>query len=153
MSRLEALYVVPRAGGRPVRRADVFARAGLGLDGDHHQAQPNLFAFAAPAEDQLTLIEAEAIEALARDHGIVLDPGDARRNLVTRGVRLNDLVGRTFRIGAVRARGVERADPCLHLEQLTQPGVLRGLVDRGGLRAEILSDGRLHEGDPIVLEG
>jgi MOSC domain-containing protein YiiM len=152
MSRIDSIFVTQRGGGRPVRKPYVTARAGLGLDGDRHQGQPALFPHAVPVEDQLTLIEAEALDALLAEHGIALGPGEHRRNFVTRGVRLNDLVGRTFRIGAIRARGVERCDPCLHLEQLTKPGVLRGLVDRGGLRAEILTDGVVHEGDPLTPE-
>jgi MOSC domain-containing protein YiiM len=148
MPHIEAIFVVPERGARPVRRPSVHAVAGRGLDGDHNQAPPTLFGGGKP-EEQLTLIEAEALEALARDHGIALGDGESRRNLVTRGIDLDTLIGHTFQVGAVRARGIERCDPCRHLEKLTRPGVLRGLVDRGGLRAEILSDGDIAEGDGI----
>ncbi len=150
-ARVEAIFLIAESGGRPVRHAEVRAVAGRGLEGDHNLAPPTLFGAGKP-EENLTLIEAEALAALAKDHGIELGPGESRRNLVTRGVALNELVGRTFRVGEVRARGVERCDPCRHLEKLTRPGVLRGLVDRGGLRAEVLTDGVIREGDPIVLE-
>ncbi|MDP2307273.1 MAG: MOSC domain-containing protein [Pseudomonadota bacterium] len=151
-AHVEAIFLFPVKGGAPVRHPSACAVAGRGLDGDHHQSPATLFGIDHEPENQLTLIRAEALEALARDQGRPLPPGASRRNLVTRGVDLNALVGRTFRIGAVRARGCERCDPCSHLEDLTRPGVLRGLVDRGGLRAEILSDGEIHEGDPIVVE-
>ncbi|MDP2315126.1 MAG: MOSC domain-containing protein [Pseudomonadota bacterium] len=151
MAHLEAIFLFPVRGGAPVRRPSARAVAGRGLDGDHHQADLTLFGDNKP-ENQLTLIEAEALDALARRQGTPLPPGTSRRNLVTRGIGLNALVGRTFRIGELRARGLERCDPCSHLEALTRPGVLRALVNRGGLRAEVLTDGVLREGDPIVVE-
>jgi MOSC domain-containing protein YiiM len=80
----------------------------------------------------------------------LLDPVETRRNLLTSGVALNDLVGKEFQIGAVRLKGVRLAEPCNHLERLTQPGVLKGLVHRAGLRADILDEGVLRVGDAIV---
>ncbi len=153
MAHVEAIFLVPVRGGAAVRHPSVRAVAGRGLDGDHRQAPLTLFGIDHAPEKQLTLIEAEALDALACGPDGPLPPGASRRNLVTRGVRLNDLVGRTFRVGAVRARGIERCDPCSHLEELTRPGVLRALVNRGGLRAEVLTDGVLREGDAIVVEG
>ena len=97
----------------------------------------------------LTLIEAEAIEGLASENGIELDLGEARRNVVTRGIGLNDLVGKPFRVGAVRCVGIEPCDPCRHLERLTKPGVLKGLAGRGGLRADVVSGGEIAVGDPV----
>ena len=97
----------------------------------------------------LTLVEAEAVEGLAEDTGIVLEPRETRRNVVTRGIALNDLVGRRFRVGAVECYGVELCEPCSHLESLTQPGVLRGLVHRAGLSADVLSGGEIAVGDPV----
>ena len=89
----------------------------------------------------LTLIEAEAIEGLARDTGIELAPGEARRNVVTRGIALNDLVGKRFLVGETECLGQRLCDPCSHLERSTEPGVLKGLDNRGGLRADILQGG------------
>jgi MOSC domain-containing protein YiiM len=97
------------------------------------------------------LIEAEALEGLIRDYGIAISPGDSRRNVVTRNVPLNHLVDREFLIGNVRLRGTRLCEPCAHLEKLTERGALRGLVRRGGLRAEILSGGTIRVGDPITL--
>jgi len=148
MARVEAIYLYPERGGPPSRQPSAHAVAGLGLDGDHHQAQPSLFGLCEKPEKQLTLIEGESLDRLRPP----LAPGASRRNLVTRGVALNDLVGRNFRIGGVLARGIELCDPCLHLEELTRRGVLRALVNRGGLRAEILETGTLHEGDAIAVE-
>src|SRR5437867_11902380 len=95
-------------------------------------------------------MEAEAIEAMARNNELVFSPGDARRNVITRGVPLNHLVGREFVVSGVRLRGIRLCEPCSHLEGLTRRGVLAGLVHRGGLRAQILVGSEIRVGDPIV---
>jgi MOSC domain-containing protein YiiM len=105
-------------------------------------------------DGDITLVEAEAIEGLAEDTGIELGPGESRRQVLTRGIRLNDLVGRRFAVGEIECVGEELCHPCRHLEKLTHPGVLKGLVDRGGLRADIVSGGTLRVGDAVrALDG
>lgn len=105
-------------------------------------------------DGDITLVESEAIEGLAADTGIELGPGEARRQVYTRGIRLNDLVGRRFAVGEIECVGEELCHPCSHLEKMTQPGVLKGLVNRGGLRADIVSGGTLRVGDAVrALEG
>ena len=124
---------------------EIRAVAGKGLEGDRY--------FASDKEGggrHATLIELEAIEALEREHGLKLSPGDARRNIVTRGVAINDLLGREFLVGAVRMLGVKLSEPCAHLASLTDEKVLKGLVHRGGLRADILSDGMIRPGDVVA---
>ncbi|HEY6184582.1 MAG TPA: MOSC domain-containing protein [Terriglobales bacterium] len=87
------------------------------------------------------------------EHGIEIAPGDTRRNIVTRGMSLNDLVGQEFHIGEVRIRGLRLCEPCDHLAKLVgERKVLYGLVHKGGLRAEILTEGILHVGDAIGLD-
>jgi MOSC domain-containing protein YiiM len=98
----------------------------------------------------LTLIEAEALEGLRADTGIELSPAEVRRQVLTRGIRLNDLVGERFTVGEVVCVGQELCEPCNHLQGLTYPGVLRGLVHRAGLRADIVSGGRIAVGDTIL---
>jgi MOSC domain-containing protein YiiM len=142
--RVDAIYLVASHGARAVPSQRAAAVPGRGLRGDRH------FRPAATRGHDLTLIEAEAIEGLAADTGIELAPGESRRNVVTRGVALNELVGRRFRVGEVECRGEELCEPCRHLQSLTQPGVLRGLVHRGGLCAELLTEGELCVGDPVV---
>ena len=97
----------------------------------------------------LTLIDAEALEGLLEDTGIELSAAESRRQVLTRGVRLNDLVGRRFSVGEVECVGEEWCEPCSHLQAMTQPGVLRGLVHRAGLRADIVSGGRIAVGDMV----
>jgi len=98
----------------------------------------------------LTLIEAEALEALRSKTGMELSHQESRRNILTRGIRLNDLVGRRFRVGEVECEGVTLNEPCTHLEALTYPGVQDGLRSRGGLRADVLRGGTIAVGDEVV---
>jgi MOSC domain-containing protein YiiM len=99
----------------------------------------------------VTLIESEAIAALQRDYGIGIEAGTTRRNIVTRGVALNHLVGKEFYVGEVLLRGDRLCEPCAHMEKLTVKGALRGLVHRGGLRAEIVRGGIVRVSDSIKL--
>ena len=106
----------------------------------------------APAGTALTLIAAEAVEAMEREHGISIEPRESRRNVVTRGIDVNALVGKRFRIGEVECEGVELCEPCTTLEGMTKPGVIKGLAHRGGLNADILSDGAINVGDAVVAD-
>lgn len=127
------------------------ALAGRGLEGDRYAKNGGTFSAKPGTGRQITLIEAEAIEAYEAELGEPLSAAEARRNLVTRGVRLNDLVGREFLVGEVRVLGCRLCEPCAHLVRLTgKPQTLTGLANRGGLRAEILSDGVIRVGDRVV---
>ena len=122
----------------------VEAVAGAGLRGDRY------FEPGSAPEQQLTLIESEELERLAAEESIDLAPGESRRQLTTRGVRLNPLVGRRFRVGTVECRGIELCEPCNHLQTLTErPGLMRAAAHRAGLNAEILTDGEIAVGDLI----
>lgn len=123
---------------------------GCGLRGDRYERGEGTFSDPNGRGYDLTLVEAEALEALAAS-GVALAPAEARRNLVVRGIALDDLIGRRFRVGEVECFGQRRCEPCAHLERLTQPGVLRGLVHRGGLRADVLSSGEIHTGDRVEV--
>ncbi|HMS62775.1 MAG TPA: MOSC domain-containing protein [Solirubrobacteraceae bacterium] len=129
----------------PVHAVDrVEAVAGAGLRGDRY------FEPGADPERHLTLIESEELERLAAEDGIALAPGESRRQLTTRGVRLNPLVGRRFKVGVVECRGIELCEPCSHLQKLTgRAGLMRAAAHRAGLNAEILTDGEIAVGDVI----
>ena len=127
------------------------AVADHGLDGDRYAAKAGTFT---PGNDtargyDLTLIEAEVLDHLTLPEGRTLGYAEARRNIVTRGVDLNALVGRRFRVGSVECLGQRLCEPCSHLERLTSKGALRGLIHRGGLRADVLSDGEVRTGDLV----
>jgi MOSC domain-containing protein YiiM len=133
---VEGITLVLDSAGAIRRVESVGAEAGKGLEGDCH--------------DDLTLIAAEALEGLREDTGIELAGHDTRRNVLTRGIDLNALVGQRFKVGSVEAVGVELAEPCTKLRRLTgEPGVLRGLVHRGGLRADVVAGGEIAIGDEI----
>lgn len=127
------------------------AVVGRGLEGDRYFSKLGTYSNDPGSGRDVTLIEIEAIEALKRDYQIELEPSQARRNIVTQGVALNHLVDREFKIGDVILQGTRLCDPCSHLEKLTRKGVMRGLIHRGGLRAEIISGGTLRPGDPIII--
>ena len=147
---VEAIHIAAAA-GKPVRAVDgVRAIAGVGLEGDRYAYGLGHYDDARVSRD-LTLVEAEVIEELAEGHGIELGPGETRRNLTTRGVRLNSLLGRRFWVGDVLCEGTRLCEPCQYLAKLTAKPLLRVLVHRGGLRADILRGGSLSRGDRIRL--
>lgn len=127
------------------------ALEGLGLEGDRYFNGEGTFFGEGKSGQALTLIEAEALEGLQAETGIVLPAEEAGRNLVTRGVDLNALVGRRFLIGAVECVGDRLCDPCATLARRTDPGVLRGLANRGGLRADIVRGGDLVAGTELTV--
>ena len=128
---------------------EVRAVAGKGLQGDRYLNQTGKFSDRPGPARQLTLIELESLEALQRENATTLRPLESRRNIVTRGVPLNHLVDRRFRLGEVVARGIRLCEPCEYLEEITQKKVISGLIHRGGLRAEILEGGTVRIGDSI----
>ncbi len=144
------IYTAPEEGAPMEARDGVRAVAGVGLDGDRYATGEGKYTRSGDdGKRAITLIEREAVEAARREHEIDLEEGETRRNVVTEGVPLNHLVGRTFRVGDVVLRGFKLAEPCTYLEGLTRPGVRRALVHRAGIRAEILEGGTLRVGDQI----
>jgi MOSC domain-containing protein YiiM len=148
---VKSIYVAESARAPMCRIDSARAIPGAGLEGDRYAAGAGTFSEPKP-DRELTLIESEAIEALERDYGIRIEAGDARRNVVTCGVALNHLVGREFRIGEVRVRGLRLCEPCSHLEKLTGEALMKGLRHRGGLRAQILTAGMIRTGDAFGTE-
>jgi MOSC domain-containing protein YiiM len=146
-----SIHVAPKAGVPLEARSEVAAIAGRGLEGDRYFEGTGYWSKHAGVDREVTLIEIEAIEALSREKKIELAPGAARRNLVTRGVPLNHLVGREFEVGVVRLHGTRLCEPCQYLESLTAHGVLAGLMHRGGLRAKIMAGGAIQVGDVIAI--
>jgi MOSC domain-containing protein YiiM len=145
-----AIYVAPKSGEEMTPTDAVNAVAGRGFEGDRYFEKLGKYSDIPEPGRQVTLVEIEAIEAVQREHGITITPGDARRNVVTRGVSLNDLVGKEFRVGDATLVGVELCEPCAHLVSLIgDKKVLRALVHRGGIRADIVRSGPIQVGDPV----
>lgn len=149
---VEAIYRFADSGvpGELISSARLIA--GLGIDGDRYALGKGHFQSEGRWGQALTLIEAEAIERLASEHRVEMPVAQARRNIVTRDIDLNALMGKRFRIGGLLCQGSRLAEPCAWLQKTTPAGMLRGLVHRGGLRADILEDGIIQHGDAIVAE-
>lgn len=150
MGHVEHIHVAPyeSAPMQPVR--EVEAVKGVGLVGDrkaNHTGNDPI-----PGRE-VTLVEAEALEMLARDHGIELPPGGTRRNITTRGVRLNELVGKTFRVGDVTMIGIKLCEPCAHLQEMTGQPLIKPLTHRAGIRAMLVRGGVIRAGDAVELAG
>src|SRR5262249_61116975 len=143
--RVENIFIGPeRTLPEPVERAR--AIAGKGLEGNRY------FFEQAPPGRALTLIAAEALEDFRAETGIPLTAAESRRNVLTRGIDVNALVGMRFRIGDVECIGVELCEPCTDLEAMTKPGVIKGLIHRAGLNADVLNDGEIPVGDAVTAE-
>ena len=132
------------------RRAEVRAVPGKGLEGDRYFTGTGTFSPALHKPDfEITLIEQEQIEAFAKESGLPFNSLSARRNIVTKGVNLRDLVGRKFWIGPIRIRGIRLCEPCNYLAKISFAETLNLLVHKAGLRAQILSEGPIRVGDEI----
>ena len=143
--RVEAIHISAQRGELPAPVERIAAHAGKGLEG-------NRYFYAggdAPTGRALTLIAAEALEAYEAETGKRLTAAESRRNVLVRGVDVNALVGKRFRIGAVECEGVELCEPCAHLQSMTHAGLIQGMVHRAGLNADVLSDGVIAVGDVV----
>jgi hypothetical protein len=136
--RVEAIHVGPVEGGELSAVGSVAAHAGKGLKGDR-----NFYEEGAEPGRALTLVEAGAVE------GVGLPPGGTRRQVTVSGTGLNDLIGKRFFVGDVECYGVELCEPCSHLESMTRPGIIKELVHRAGINADILTDGTIAVGDAV----
>lgn len=144
--RVVAIHICANRKENMQAHDQIEAIAGKGLVGDRffkdNQQKP---------KRQVTLIEQEAIEAVQNDYNIPLQLHETRRNILTKGVPLNHLIGKEFQVGEVKMRGAELCEPCSHLQKMTHPGVMKALIHRGGIRAEILNDGQINVGDQIFF--
>jgi MOSC domain-containing protein YiiM len=136
---VEALHIGEAKRSRLQSVEAVHAVARRGLAGDRHFRENG----AKPGQ-AITLVEAENVEAVG------LASGETRRQVTTRDVRLNDLVGKRFRVGEVECYGVELCEPCTHLQSMTRPGIIKELTHRAGINADILTDGTISVGDEVV---
>jgi MOSC domain-containing protein YiiM len=147
---LLSIYVCPEPKERMVTVKEARAVAGRGLEGDRYHDGKGTY-FKPQPDCHVTLIEQEALDALAKDYELWLPAEDSRRNLLTRGVPLNHLTDKRFRVGEVELHGHGLCEPCKHLEQISGQAVRAGLVHRGGLRAEVVRGGTIRAGDVIEL--
>lgn len=129
---------------------NVRAVQGMGLEGDRYYNRTGTYSPKHDESREATFIEAEALEALAKDYRIELTGVESRRNFTTRGVALNHLVGKEFRAGEAIFRGIRLCEPCTHMEELSGKPARKGLIHRGGLRAQIVKSGEVKVGDEVA---
>ena len=151
LSSVVSLHIAPTGAALMQTVGAVQAVVGRGLKGDRYFAGLGTYSNDPGSGRHVTLIEVEAIEGLKREYDVEITPSQSRRNIVTRHVALNHLVGREFLVGAVLLRGTRLCEPCSHLESLTVRGTLHGLIHRGGLRADIITGGTIRIGDSIAI--
>jgi MOSC domain-containing protein YiiM len=149
LGRVAGIYITPEAGTLPQHVEKVRTTAGKGIEGDRYAAGAGTYSQHAGGGRHLTLIAQEDLDAVARETGIRLAPAESRRNVLTTGAPLRDLVGKQFWVGTTLCVGVRLCEPCSHLESKTKAGVITAFAHRAGLRAEILESGAIAVGDPI----
>ncbi len=147
---VHSIHIAPTGEAKLNTVAEARAVAGRGLEGDRYFNVSGTYSKHDGPDREVTLIEIEALEGLRNEYGIDLAPEETRRNIVTRGVPLNHLVGREFQVGEAVFRGIRLCEPCGHLEKMSGKPARAGLVHRGGLRAQIVRDGMVRSGDPIT---
>ncbi len=148
--RIEGLHLCPRS-FLPMRSPDSLTLIeGTGIEGDRYSVGEGFYSDRPEEGRQVTLFEAETLDALLRDHKVRLRPDEHRRNITTRDVPLNHLVGRRFRIGPVLLEGTRLSTPCRHIEQITGQEIFTFLLNRSGLHARILQGGVIRVGNEIV---
>jgi MOSC domain-containing protein YiiM len=152
--RLLAFASAIEAKGARENIAAIEVVAGVGLVGDRYGAGIGAAQYQGrrKPENEVTLIASEAIAAANDEFNMTIEHLDTRRNLLTEGVSLNDLVGKTFRVGQVVLKGLELCEPCGYLEKRTWPGIKAALKHRGGLRCCVLNGGRIEVGDAIEFD-
>jgi len=153
---VDAIHIASQSAEKVTPREEILVIEGRGIEGDRYYegkgtfSKSNRYAEGSSTNGRdLTLIEAEAVDAVLKDYQIEIKPGAHRRNITTKGVALNHLVGKKFRIGEVTCKGVCLCTPCRHMESLTSKGVMKALAHRGGLRADILEGGVIKVGSNI----
>lgn len=145
-----SIHVGKSAGEEMTELEEAELVAGSGIVGDRYYSQTGTFSEQLPAPDhELTLVATEEISRFSESIGRDLGPGEVRRNVVTRGIELNDLVDKEFTIGKVRVRGIRLCEPCAHLAGLVAPEILPALIHKAGLRAAIVEGGTIRVGDRI----
>jgi MOSC domain-containing protein YiiM len=152
MSRVVQILTAESGGSEMTSRSEARAVPGKGLEGDRYFSGAGTFSPNPQKPDfEITFIERENIEAFARDSGLLFTAMHARRNIVTEGIRLNDLTGKEFYVGEVRVGGIRLCEPCNYLAKISFPETLKGLAHKGGLRAVILSEGVIRVGQTISI--
>jgi MOSC domain-containing protein YiiM len=151
MGTIEHIHIAHEASSPMMALSEAEVIAGQGIKGDRYASKVGHYSADARPGRHITLIEAEVIEEIAQVRGIPFAPHESRRNITTRGIRLNPLVGKTLHLGPVVLHVVRLCEPCVYLQELLGRPVLEPLVNRGGIRCDVVSGGIIRVGDPIKV--
>jgi len=143
------IFTAPKGGVSMTSQSAVEAVSGRGLVGDRYYLETGTFSHHACPDRQVTLIEREVLDWLAESEGITLSSQESRRNIVTSGVDLVALVGKTFRVGSALLEGIRINEPCRHLEELTGKSLVKPLLHRSGINCAVVEGGMIRVGDAI----
>jgi MOSC domain-containing protein YiiM len=143
------IYIAPHRGDPTVYVEQAHVIPGYGIEGDRYFLRPGAQTAKTRTGREITLIEIEAVERMCED-GVHISPDQTRRNIITRGILLNNLVGKIFTVGEIQLRGVRLCEPCDYLADRTDPKIKQSMLHQGGLRADILSEGFIHTDDLIT---
>lgn len=149
LGQIVSIQIAPDAEDKLQSVEQIKAVAGMGLEGDRYFKRTGTYSIKHDESREATFIESEALDALARDYHTELTGPESRRNITTRGAALNHLVGREFKVGEAVFRGIRLCEPCGHLEKMSGKPARKGLIHRGGLRAQIVTSGLVRVGDSI----
>lgn len=149
IGKVEGIYISPNRGEPTMLVEQAHVVPGMGIEGDRYFIHHGTSNSDSKPGREITLIEMESIEAICQQDGVNITPDQTRRNIVTRGISLNDLVGQLFNIGTIQLLGIRLCEPCNYLASRTDPRILHSMAHRGGLRAEIISEGIIHVNDVI----
>ena len=145
-----SIQIATNATQRLTNLQEVKAVAGMGLKADRYYTRTGTYSNKHDESREATFIEAESLEALATDYHVQFTGPESRRNITTQGVALNHLVGKEFSIGEAVFRGIRLCEPCIHMEEVSGKQARKGLIHRGGLRAQIVKSGSICVGDEIL---
>ena len=148
---VEGIYIAPWGGARAERVGEARALEGRGLEGDRYSEGTGHWSRFGLRACEVTIIEAEDLEAMQREPGVRVMDGEHRRNVVVRGLDLHDLRRKRFRIGEAVFEYQKPCSICRHVERLTEPGMTDALKGRGGICARVVEGRTIREGDPITV--
>jgi len=150
--KVVGIYIAQNQGDQTVSVDRIHVVPGMGIEGDRYFIKRTESEKQSKTGREITLIELEAIDSIRLIDGIQITPQETRRNIITKGIPLNDLVGHIFFIGTIKLRGVRLCEPCQYLANKTDPRILHAMVHRGGLRADLLTEGYIQTNDIITAE-
>jgi MOSC domain-containing protein YiiM len=147
-----ALHICPRSFLPMKSQSSLTLIEDVGILGDRYATNAGFYSDRPEPGRQITLFEEETLEAIKRDHNMVISAADHRRNITTRGVALNHLVEQRFRLGETVLEGTRLSTPCRHIEQILGKEVFSLFLNRCGLHARIIAGGVLRVGDRLIAE-